>query len=328
MRNWEKTAIIGILAIMVLAFTACNKKSEAQTQEDSVSNDASESQHQGRSSVYNVTFNNQTIPVTAYFSKIDDDDWDRIRFDRAVFNLNNVVQIISGENIEPLSDVEYVSITAEDYNFDGFMDLNISDTFGQFPQNNIFLYNVQTKSYYHHRLLGDIQVNSEMQVIKLTQSYNADPGWTYKHREYKWENGEFVLIRTTDEGEATTAFTQTPLSDFVIAGTVLLDYTGGAGKSVTIPNGVTHIGYEAFAHKGITGITIPNSVTRIDDSAFTGNQLTGVIIPASVTSIGGNAFSENPLNGNVTFLGNRNEIQINEHAFAEKFVNMHFQGAQ
>ena len=63
--------------------------------------------------------------------------------------------------------------------------------------------------------------------------------------------------------------------------------------SVTIPNSVTSIGYGAFVGcSGLTSITIPNSVTSIESGAFSGcSGLTSITIPNGVTSIGDGAFS-------------------------------------
>ena len=62
--------------------------------------------------------------------------------------------------------------------------------------------------------------------------------------------------------------------------------------SVTIPNGVTSIGYGAFRDcSGLTSVTIPDSVTSIGYSAFNDcSGLTSVTIPNSVTNIGDCAF--------------------------------------
>ncbi|MBE6425019.1 MAG: hypothetical protein E7029_03325 [Planctomycetaceae bacterium] len=71
----------------------------------------------------------------------------------------------------------------------------------------------------------------------------------------------------------------------------ITEYTGSA-SSVTIPDGVTSIGNEAFRGcRRLTSVTIPDSVTSIGDSAFyTCKSLTSVTIPDSVTSIGDHAF--------------------------------------
>ena len=66
----------------------------------------------------------------------------------------------------------------------------------------------------------------------------------------------------------------------------------GVNGDVTIPDGVTSIGDEAFAWcSGLTSVTIPNSVTSIGDMAFAYcSGLTSVTIPDSVTRIGDGAF--------------------------------------
>ena len=62
--------------------------------------------------------------------------------------------------------------------------------------------------------------------------------------------------------------------------------------SLTIPSGVTEIGFGAFdGCKGLTSLTIPSSVTKIGRFAFDGcSGLTSLTIPSSVTSIDWGAF--------------------------------------
>ncbi|HEY5468317.1 MAG TPA: leucine-rich repeat protein [Coriobacteriia bacterium] len=81
---------------------------------------------------------------------------------------------------------------------------------------------------------------------------------------------------------------------------VLLTY-GGSGGAVVIPamSGgirITSIGAYAFQGKGynaVTSVSIPEGVTSIGDEAFNGcTLLTSVTIPASVTEIGGWAFTQ------------------------------------
>ena len=63
--------------------------------------------------------------------------------------------------------------------------------------------------------------------------------------------------------------------------------------SVTIPEGVTSIGQEAFAFcTSLASVTIPDSVTSIGASAFGScYSLASVTIPDGVTSIGQEAFA-------------------------------------
>ena len=74
--------------------------------------------------------------------------------------------------------------------------------------------------------------------------------------------------------------------------------------SITIGNGVTSIGGNAFLFCSLTSITIPDSVTSIGDSAFFScSRLTSITIPDSVTSIGRKAFYACTSLTAVTFLG-------------------------
>jgi len=67
--------------------------------------------------------------------------------------------------------------------------------------------------------------------------------------------------------------------------------------SVTIPEGVTHIGALAFSNyfSGFSSVTIPNSVTSIGKWAFYCCELTSATIPAGVVEIAGDAFDACPL---------------------------------
>ena len=72
---------------------------------------------------------------------------------------------------------------------------------------------------------------------------------------------------------------------------VLTKYTG-SDAVVTVPDGVTAIGKEAFyAKSAITEIHLPTGITSIGDSAFQNcTGLTELHLPTGITSIGANAF--------------------------------------
>jgi len=81
---------------------------------------------------------------------------------------------------------------------------------------------------------------------------------------------------------------------FIVMNNVVLSYVGPSlSSSVTVPDGITSIGYNAFKNRtDLTSITIPNSVTSIEDCAFSGCiNLTTIFIPNSVTSIGSSVFA-------------------------------------
>ncbi len=68
--------------------------------------------------------------------------------------------------------------------------------------------------------------------------------------------------------------------DFVIENGVLKKYTGPGGD-VTIPAGVTEIGFSAFKDcTNLTSVTIPESVTEIGYNVFTNCRRLVIHAPA------------------------------------------------
>jgi hypothetical protein len=87
-------------------------------------------------------------------------------------------------------------------------------------------------------------------------------------------------------------------------------YSTGTGcttlAGITIPNGVTTIGKQAFYRcKNLTSVTIPNSVQIIDSGAFQSSGLTSVTIPSGVINIGNFAFNTSSLASIIVDSGNR-----------------------
>ena len=99
-------------------------------------------------------------------------------------------------------------------------------------------------------------------------------------------------------------------------------------QSVSISEGVTHIGNYAFYDSSIRSVNLPNSVTSIGNDAFAYcDKLTTVTIPSSVTSIGSLAFygSDCPLTdiyvnwtttatiptwSNTTYTSNQSQVRL------------------
>jgi len=71
-------------------------------------------------------------------------------------------------------------------------------------------------------------------------------------------------------------------------------YCASQSTSVTIPDGVTKIGYGAFnGCKSLASVEIPSSVTKIGAGAFYKcTSLASVEIPAGVTEIAKSAFED------------------------------------
>ena len=64
--------------------------------------------------------------------------------------------------------------------------------------------------------------------------------------------------------------------------------------SLTLPVGITSIGYDAFAYcSGLTSLTLPAGITSIGEYAFYGCRgLTSLTLPAGITEIGESTFSD------------------------------------
>ena len=83
-------------------------------------------------------------------------------------------------------------------------------------------------------------------------------------------------------------------ADFEIEGTTLVKYKGPGGK-VTVPEGVTVLGTEAFDSSEVTKVILPESLEKIEHHCFFGcKELKEITIPAGVTSISeGQVFAYN-----------------------------------
>ena len=69
-----------------------------------------------------------------------------------------------------------------------------------------------------------------------------------------------------------------------------LFYQCKALRQITLPEGVTTIGYSSFYDSALEEINWPSTLTSITDGAFFGTNLTHVEFPEGLTKIGGQAF--------------------------------------
>lgn len=81
--------------------------------------------------------------------------------------------------------------------------------------------------------------------------------------------------------------------------------------SVTIPEGVTRILYDAFSGcTGLTSVTLPDSLTFLDSGSFHNcSSLTSIVIPDNVTEICSSTFSDCSSLASVTFPANLTTIE-------------------
>ena len=92
-------------------------------------------------------------------------------------------------------------------------------------------------------------------------------------------------------------------------------FTTTSLTSVSIPNSVGRIGYQAFAYSDLTEVALPAQLTEIGDSAFHFTKLTTVTIPAAVKKICTGAFNDCGELANLTFESGSQLQTIGNNAF-------------
>ena len=141
--------------------------------------------------------------------------------------------------------------------------------------------------------IGDLAFNTVRHIEYHGNASDYDPSFIYGFPFWGaycmngYTEGDFVY-----ENVAKTTLIGYIGSNSVVVIPSTVDTINGAFRgysltSVTIPNSVTTIGYDAFSGcSGLTSVTIPNSVTSIGDYAFSGcSGLTSVNFNAANCSI-------------------------------------------
>ena len=151
--------------------------------------------------VHPVQFNNQTIPITVFYS-VSGADGEMMNLDRMVFMYGNTEQTInlSPKVIEAGSPQGFFSyyVIPADYNFDGFLDFAVHH--GHYSSwdpdiiYKVFLYNQQTANYSINDELSklpNVRANNETQTV-----ISVDGPVT---SEYKWVSGKLELIKSVNQ---------------------------------------------------------------------------------------------------------------------------------
>ena len=112
------------------------------------------------------------------------------------------------------------------------------------------------------------------------------------------------------------------MTDYVIIGDDTLAYFHVKESTVTIPDGVKHIGAAFFKNPDITSISIPKSVESISEKAFYYcTSLSEVEVPDTVDYIDIDAFTGTPwLAGQEDFVITGNQILLAYHGKTENVV--------
>jgi hypothetical protein len=194
----RKKVYLGIILILSLltfnfSFVSClPKKQEVAVLQTNFS--------QSQKLDYTVQFNNETIPMTVYYSRAVDGEYHVI--DGVIFEYDGKKHTISLGGLEevPIDDLDnFNSIEVADYNFDDFMDIGFSLCWGRGTRHSwqeIYLYNQHNQKYYYHAELSampDVEINDETRTLRsIINSGHA--GLLFTDSEFKWENGQLTLI--------------------------------------------------------------------------------------------------------------------------------------
>lgn len=151
-----------------------------------------------------------------------------------------------------------------------------------------------------------------MELKEFIEKYRKEINDQEFEKIYKVRS--FVLNSSRDLGKLTELFYKVGVDPLRYLKVIPANYADTSTlRTMRIPNGVTHIGRDAFHHcRDLTSVTIPDSVISIGPWAFSGcSALTSVTIPNSVTSIGEYAFFEcssltNVMIGNSVMIIGRN----------------------
>ena len=120
-----------------------------------------------------------------------------------------------------------------------------------------------------HELVTDVTARE----LVLTGTMNDD--------DFDFIAGKMTLLEVLDLSGATVS---------VVPDVAFLD---AALQRVVLPEGLTEIGYGAFAGcKALSQVNFPSTLTAISAIAFKGTALTAITLPASVAHVGNGAFAQ------------------------------------
>jgi hypothetical protein len=202
----NKRIIITAALAIALTLTACDEKENPSNEYAQAVAEAlakAGPQLTLQQITHNAEFNNETIPVTIYVAdNASDDEYLLHSLSFEYKGKSHKVQISDGVNeifvYGSLDDIDWgFRISFDDYNFDGYPDINALSSQGASNlMYEIFLYNQKTKEYERNLELSammNVTVDNETKTIK-TYGKGGHAGMIYSSGEYKWEKGKLALV--------------------------------------------------------------------------------------------------------------------------------------
>ena len=156
--------------------------------------------------------------------------------------------------------------------------------------------------------IGEDVINADTYICSASEGYVKDyadeNGITFKKAE---QCGDTLYYTFDKDTGALSIFGSGDMDDF--DEDVAAPWNKEKITSVSVADGITHIGSWAFDETGANSIDIPESVISIGEGAFAGCQFTSIEIPVGVTVLSDNLFQNcNKLEvinipANVNYLG-------------------------
>jgi len=145
-------------------------------------------------------------------------------------------------------------------------------------------------------------------IDKITKEVFSD-GYYYNSPRESYLNGPEDLVIPTDFGR----YTATKIGDRAFC----MDYGNSLIKSLTIPEGITHIGDSAFlGNYDIKAVVFPTSLTSIGEYAFAHCGLEEVNMPPGVTTIPTGCFAHTIDGPTITSVNLGNVTSVQYSAFS------------
>ena len=156
-------------------------------------------------------------------------------------------------------------------------------------------------------LLGNILSIGGSVIIQIDEEFNGENEVEVKDPQYILYTATQELSYTGNSGdrfwgtdcefidELCTYDAETGEGKWAYTGTVTHVEPGAfngvtALRGITLPEGITFVGDNAFNSSGLETITLPQSLVEIDQYAFSKTNLTEITIPANVERLGSSAF--------------------------------------
>ena len=114
--------------------------------------------------------------------------------------------------------------------------------------------------------------------------------WSTSLGKYKGQTIKVNKIKK-NTSKPTKIIKQLENDMFTIKDGCLTEYTGGSVRKVTIPEGVTSIGANAFSYAEVQYVYLPSTCTSIEDEAFASSEIAEIFFPDGLETIGRAAFS-------------------------------------